>query len=155
MYSALANVDSSLIRADKCLDREWLCKWIKIQKKTNNIFFRVVSLIGSGAGVSACRSRFSKMASQEDQGKINSIIGIIQVLSTLIGSLACNAIYKATVEISPSIIFYVLAGISTLPLFCSILLIWYEKKGVKYELQINETDSRPNTDYENAISTTA
>ena len=80
------------------------------------------------------------MVSAQEQGKINSVIGIMQVLAQLIGGILCNAIYSATVTITPSFTFYVLSGISFVTIILALLLKIYEARTVKYELQVDQED---------------
>lgn len=106
--------------------------------------------LGLILGLGAVRGRLSKLVSSSEQGKLqnafickyiitklikknkfNSWIGYFlgklfaflasfEVFIGLVSGVSCNAIYTTTVNISASIVFYILGSLSAIPLILAV-----------------------------------
>ena len=94
-----------------------------------------------GVGISVCRSSLTKMVSSDEQGKLSALAGILQMFSTLVATITCNAIYKATVHITPSFIYFFLTGLAVIPVLFSILLKVCEQRTVNCHEEILNDDA--------------
>eukprot|EP00042_Codosiga_hollandica_P041274 m.366562 g.366562 ORF g.366562 m.366562 type:complete len:469 (-) comp56069_c1_seq7:107-1513(-) len=78
----------------------------------------------SGMAVPMTRSIMSRHVSQEQQGSLFGGLSVLEALGSLAGTAVMNGIYSATVNVSPSIVYGVVAGVELLlliPLALSLL----------------------------------
>eukprot|EP00042_Codosiga_hollandica_P041272 m.366776 g.366776 ORF g.366776 m.366776 type:complete len:523 (-) comp56069_c1_seq30:107-1675(-) len=104
----------------------WIILAILVFLLSSRSFSHLFSALGllSGMAVPMTRSIMSRHVSQEQQGSLFGGLSVLEALGSLAGTAVMNGIYSATVNVSPSIVYGVVAGVELLlliPLALSLL----------------------------------
>jgi hypothetical protein len=67
------------------------------------------------------RAHFSKIVDQSELGKVFSLMSAIESVAPAIASAIFSAVFKTTMDSTPGLCFYVIAGLTAIP---TLVMIW-------------------------------
>ncbi|XP_057313269.1 proton-coupled folate transporter-like isoform X2 [Hydractinia symbiolongicarpus] len=105
-----------------------------------HVYVGILWCLGLGTGTSSARAGLSKIVTAKEQGKLFSVLSSIEVVISLISSTGFTAIYKSTLDLTPSFSFYLLAGLTVFPFTFSIILKIFGQKSFYEVLEDKEED---------------
>merc|ERR1712142_870161 len=79
------------------------------------IFMAPIWCLGVSSGISSARAAMSKLIPAQDQGKIFSVMMVLEVITDIFSVTALNLVYRNTLFITPSFTYFVMAAIAVAP----------------------------------------
>ncbi|XP_031356797.1 proton-coupled folate transporter-like isoform X1 [Photinus pyralis] len=109
---------------------------VYIFAQTTLVFYLgTLAEVFNGTAFAASRSIITKLVLDQDLGKVNSLFGMAEAITTLIYGPAFSALYKSTIQIFPGT-FFVVGSCLTIPPI--IMYIWlYSKRNERFVSEVH------------------
>ncbi|XP_031352576.1 proton-coupled folate transporter-like isoform X2 [Photinus pyralis] len=109
---------------------------VYIFAQTTLVFYLgTLAEVFNGTAFAASRSIITKLVLEQDLGKVNSLFGMAEAITTLIYGPAFSALYKSTIQIFPGT-FFVVGSCLTIPPI--IMYIWlYSKRNERFVSEVH------------------
>ncbi|CAG0897264.1 unnamed protein product [Darwinula stevensoni] len=112
---------------------------------TNTPMMFSVALLGmmGSCSIAAVRSLLSQLVEQEEEGKMFAMVGALEMVCTLLGSLIFNGLYPALRDIVRGLIFLISATSLLVSLFILMFLHWHMRRKGFYRSMDSDASRLP------------